>query len=549
VSDLILPGPDLTGMTLSRMSADKLAFRAHPWHAIQQRWVFTEDEHPPPDTLPVRPMPPKPYIEALVALWLESPLMILCKSRQVMASWVFAYLTVWWALTHEGAHCLFQGKREKDVAATGTKGLLGRARFIRRHLPAFVCLPDLGRESDTAETYGNGSTLEAIPEGEDIIRSKTISTATLDEIAFYNDPAATWNAALPAAKGGGRVCGITTPDGQGFPYREADAGRLWDDWRKWPELVPGLHTYLTSRGVQLVALHYTADEDERTPEAQAKRREGYTSVQAYRRENELDFSISGGLGVFVSEFSPAVHVIETYKPDPLLPIWRGWDPGYNGQAVSWGQFNHRGQLVWFDQVIYRAVPLVRVIQEVKLRTAKWLGEAARPVGFDDRYTKLAAEVIDVGDPAAGQHHASGDTVLDELLRHGIRLQVKVTTGRGVGMIEQVRALLLPRSDGSPGLLVARTTPEMQHVLAGLGGGYRYADTKEGRATSDTPLKDGFYDHIFDGFKYLVDWAQPIRAASPSDEVGPDKDLWLDKDTGVGADLATTDGYGYSSWDQ
>lgn len=541
MSDLIVPGPDLAGPVMSRMDAERRAFFAHPWAAIERRWVFTEDEHPPPGVLAVRSLPPKHYIEALVTLWLESPLMIVCKSRQVMASWVFAYLTLWWALTHEASHCLFQGKRQQDVAAIGTKGLLGRARFIRRNLPAFLGLPEVGKESDTAETYANGSTLEAIPEGENIIRSKVISVLAMDEAAFHETPAATWNAALPAAKGGGRVCAITTPDGQGFPYREADPARPWDDWRKWPELVPGFHTYRTDRGVQLVALHFTADEDERTPEAQSRRREGYTSTTAYRREHELDFSIAGGLGVFASEFSRAVHVIDTYTPDPLSPIWRGWDPGYNGQAVCWAQFNHKGQLVWFDQVLYRAVPLGRVIQEVKLRTAKWLGDAARPVGFDERYTHLAAEVMDVGDPAAGQHHASGDTVTAELLTHGVRLRTKVTSGRKVGLVEQVRRLLLPRSDGSPGLLVAMNTNEMRHVVAGFGGGYRYAETREGRATADIPLKDGFYDHVFDAFQYLVDWAEPIRPASPA-ESGLEKDWWLDKDAGVGAELAATDGY-------
>lgn len=530
------------------MQDDLRRWRTDPYHAIRQGWVFTEDEHPPPGVLPIRPMPAKPYIEAFCALWMASPLMILAKSRQMMASWVLAYLTLWWGLTHDGAHGLFQGKRQDDVAAIGTKGLLGRARFIRQHLPPFLGLPEVGRQSDTAETYANGTTIEAIPEGQNIIRSKVISVLGLDEAAFHDDPEGSWNAALPAARGGGRVTAVTTPNGHAFPYRQSEPGRRWEDWRNWPELIPGMYTYRNSSGVQLVALHYTADEDERTTEAQSRRRMGYTNSQSYRRENELDFSISAGLGVYTSQWSPAVHVIDRYEPDPLAPIWRGWDPGYNGQSVSWGQFNVKGQLVWFDQVIYRAVPLSRVIQEVKLRTARYLGGSGAHdrIGYDDRYTPLQPQVIDVGDPAAGQHNASGDTVLAELMTHGIRLQVKPTTGRAVGMIEQVRRLLLPRSDGTPGMLVARNVDEMSHVIAGFGGGYHYAETKDGRATSDVPHKDGFYDHMFDSWKYLVDWAEPIRSASPA-ESGLEADWWKDQDAGVGAELAGEGAFADLDW--
>jgi hypothetical protein len=301
-------------------------------------------------------------------------------------------------------------------------------------------------------------------------------------------------------------------------------------------MMVGLHTYRTSAGIQLVALHYTADEKERTLEAQEARRTGCTDVRAYSREHELDFSSAAGQGVFLNEWSASRHVMLAYfTPDPLLPVYRGWDFGYRGQAVSFAQIAADGQLVWFDQIILASVPLSRVIQEAQRRLLQYVGKPQKLVGMDERYTMLAPQVVDVGDPSAMAHNTQGETVLAELQSHGINLLTKTTTGRKQDLVDQVRRLLLPRSDGKPGMRVAKNVPEMEHVIAGFQGGYIYRKAREGVADKEVPHKDGFYDHIFDGFQYLVDHAAPVNPVLRGDE--PDPFWWKDKELGVGVEFA------------
>lgn len=507
-----------------------------PWYAIEKGWVMTQDEHP--GKLPVvRPLPAREYLKVLTREWQTHSMGLVMKSRQVMASWLFAFLEYWDAQFHDGRHAFFQGKRQADVAATGTKGLLGRARFIRKELNKILFgMSPLVNESQINESYENGSVLEAIPEGEDIIRSKVISSMIMDELAFHDDAKANWDAAVPAARGGNaRLWGVTTPNGHEFVYNQADRNMLWDNYRKWPELIPGVHAYTNEKGIRLIALHYTALPEWCTPEHQAERRKGYSDVRAYMRENELECTLVEGLGVYANEFSKAVHVIEKYVPDPALPVHRGWDTGYNGQGCSWLQFNHDGQLVWFDQLIYKAVALPRVIQEAKLRTLNYLGKPYNVVGMDNHTRPVESQVTDWGEPAARAHNAAGETDQKTMSKHGIQLRIgKPVTGRKIDLVENVRQLLLPRSDGKPALIVALNSEEMNHVVAGLAGAYHYGKAKQGKSEKELPEKDGFYDHIFDGAQHAIDNINPIRFA----HAGTGNSDELQNEPGVG-----TEGYG------
>jgi hypothetical protein len=160
----------------ARVREDVERFAAHPWYGIERGWIFTFDEHPPPGVPAIRPIPRKAYIKALVDLWFVEDRCLLEKSRQLMVSWIFSYLASWDAWTKYNRHNIFQGKRQEDVNATGDKGLLGRARFMRDHLPPHI-KPTVTGEATTYETYNKGSTLEALPEGKDKIRSKVMTSS------------------------------------------------------------------------------------------------------------------------------------------------------------------------------------------------------------------------------------------------------------------------------------------------------------------------------------------------------------------------------------
>ncbi len=529
----LLHAPEFTMVrAVARAKSDLQSAREDPWWLIRKGWVYTLDEHPPKGVPPVRPLPPLRYLEALTRLWQASPRGMLEKSRQMKISWLFAYLIGWDAWFHEGRLGLIQGKRREDVDAENEHRTMGRARFIRDHLPPHL-KPTVIRENTYQESYSNGSTIEAIPQGGDIIRSKVPSRVFMDEAGFHEEAENAWNAALACTE---NIWAVTTPNGHDFLYRQADAGRPWDSWQKWPQVLPGLHSYRTSKGIQLVALHYTADPAERTVEAQARRREGYTSVRKYMRENELNFTLASGLGVYANEFAESFHVLEpkpdgspAYIPDPSIPLYRGWDTGYNGQACGFFQLNHDGQPVWFDQVIYKAVALPRVVQEVKLRTMKWMGRGHVVPGAPEESSRTPV-IIDVGEEAAKSRNSSGESDQATLSKWGIQLRTVTVSGRKGDLVETIRASLLPRSDGRPGMLIAKNSPEMNHVIAGLAGAYHYDEPKEGKAEKELPAKDGFYDHIFDGAMNALDVISPIRPGTPGDTAG---EWWKDQEPGIG----------------
>lgn len=531
---------DLIERAHAREALEKRLFAKDPWYGIEKKLVFTQDEHA--DLLggekATKLFPPKEYLKLISHIVMGSPTGLLMKSRQLMMSWLFCYLLLWEAITKSGRLCVAQGKREEDVLAKGDKGLMGRIRFMRRNLPEHL-QPVVLEEAKGTEVYGNGSTIMAIPQGDDIVRSITASFVFMDELEFHPEGERAWTAALPTTKGGGRLWGVTTPNGQGFCYQQHDERLKWEDWEKWPEAMPGLYGYRNTKGMQLIALHYTADPEKRTPEYQVKAREGYTNMNMYRQENELDFSIVAGDGVFDEEFRKELHVLkENYKVNPTMPIYRGWDFGYNGQAVSFFQHNVRGQLVWFDQVFFRRVGLHKVIQEVLKRTTWHLGQydkdgtkekklvevplmdlEGRPIPGARLVTprNVAVDVQDFGDPSAEAKNTKGDTDRALLATFGIMLKTKETTGRKMDLVEQVRALLWPRSDGTPALLISPGPfNEMKMVVSGFTGGYHYPEKRAGRADKMLPHKDGVYDHIFDSAQYAIDWVQPIRAAMVED---------------------------------
>jgi hypothetical protein len=535
----------------AKAEVEKALFESDPWWAIEQGLVFTEDEHAQGDEDACRPFPPKEYLRAITRLYQQSNVGIVMKARQLMMSWLFCWFLLHEAISKDGRLCVAQGKREEDVLAKGTKALMGRIRYMRRRLPKHL-QPLVLEESKSTEVYANGSTIIAIPQGEDIIRSLTASAVFMDELARHPNGEAAWTAALPTIRGGGKLWGVTTPNGREFCYQQADERLPWDKWEQWPQVMEGVYGYQNTKGMFLVALHYTADDAKRSPAYQLEARRGYTNVNYYRQENELDFSMQPGEGVFAKEFMEGLHLLDrNYRINPFMPMYRGWDFGYNGQAISFFQHNHRGQLVWFDQVFFKRLALPLVCQEVIRRTLFHLNktpdskevttltemplkdlegreiDGARLASMTTQVAPIQA--FDFGDPSGETHNTRGETDRLTLMTFGFQLRTKPTTGRKRDLVENIRALLLPRSDGTPGMLISPgPAAEMRYVKEGFLGGYHYPEVTLGRADKMLPQKDGFYDHIFDSCQYAVDHIRPIQGAMV-EEIGQGADWWKSSD--------------------
>ncbi|MFA5864469.1 MAG: hypothetical protein WC975_07250 [Phycisphaerae bacterium] len=194
-------------MKLKRRIFQELA-RRDPW-VFTTRFCYTLDSHDRKN--PIKLFPNRIYLRELTELWLTNPLLVIAKSRQMMATWLFVCLYLWEAIMFPGRLIFLQSKREEDAIgnANAATGLLGRTRFILEHLP-----PDLQPQYKTSankiEFPTNNSTIWAIPQGPDILRQHTASGILSDEMAFQYLAEDAYTAAIPTIENGGKFTALST---------------------------------------------------------------------------------------------------------------------------------------------------------------------------------------------------------------------------------------------------------------------------------------------------------------------------------------------------
>lgn len=139
------------------------------------------------------------------------------KSRRTMISWSIASYATWLARYHDHNFIMLSSRTEKEAAY-----LVGeRCKFIEDNLVDPFC----AKSFDSWKTKdgivgkiiykGTKSTLLAVPEGQDVVRSYTFSLFIMDESDFQNNSQEAYNSALPQIEKEARVIVLTTSDGPG----------------------------------------------------------------------------------------------------------------------------------------------------------------------------------------------------------------------------------------------------------------------------------------------------------------------------------------------
>lgn len=173
-------------------------------------YVYTLDTKDAPN--PIKRFPKKAYLEELVDLWLANPLLLIPKSRQIMATWLFCALYLWDSQFHKGRHTYFQSKKEDDSDALVRE----RAGFILQHEPQFLWPRDFDPKRDinycSIQFRSIHSQIAGIPEGGDQIRSKSPSGVLSDECCFQPEFASAWEAIRPCVDKGARFTGISSAE-------------------------------------------------------------------------------------------------------------------------------------------------------------------------------------------------------------------------------------------------------------------------------------------------------------------------------------------------
>lgn len=177
------------------------------------------------------------------------------------------------------------------------------------------------------------------------------------------------------------------------------------------------------------------------------------------------------------QFASGLHAVDNIPFDPDLPVFRFWDFGYRRPACIFVQMDND----------YR----IRVLAE-KLGE----NEEAKPfiekiLAFSNRNFPSAPGWLDFGDPAAKQKKDTGSTlsILNEAGIDLIFIESSIEEG-----LRRIRFLLERIIKGIPAVTVSRKNAPL--TLRMMQGGYRLGPNGK-------PLKDGFYDHLADAFRYGI----------------------------------------------
>lgn len=177
------------------------------------------------------------------------------------------------------------------------------------------------------------------------------------------------------------------------------------------------------------------------------------------------------------QFSTHLHARDNIHFNPDLGLMRFWDFGYRRPACIFVQMDEE----------FRIHVLAEILGENE--EAKPFTERVK--AFSNRNFSNAIGYLDFGDPAAAQKKDTGST-LSILADAGIEL-IFIVSSIEEGT-RRVRFLLESIIKGQPAIQVSRHNAPL--TMRMLQGGYRLA-------ANHRPLKDGFYDHLADAFRYGI----------------------------------------------
>jgi hypothetical protein len=228
-------------------------------------------------------------------------------------------------------------------------------------------------------------------------------------------------------------------------------------------------------------VHYSLDPDKNTPEWIEQAKKGMPET-GWQREYEIDYSTFAGKPVF-PEFRYELNVRPLTVPERQT-LYIGWDFGFHHPAVLISFLNEFDQWCWVKSIL----------------------------GHDEGIEKFASRVkmfLQTDYPSCKQLH-SCDPAGHQVSDKAEQTSVQVLEGLGIYPISRVapisegleiiRKKLVMRDDGKVGLLV---DSQAEDLIDGFRGGYRYEEVKEGTGEKETPLKDGYFEHVFDCGRYTA----------------------------------------------
>lgn len=158
------------------------------------------------------------YQNICLSKFLENPLNIILKSRQMGLSWLVAGYALWLSMFFIDKKTLMISIKDETA-----KGLLNKVYYIWRHLPDFLQI-EISDKNMSLIRFCTGSEIKSVPTSEEAGRSEALSLLIMDEAAYIRWIEQIWAAAYPTLSTGGQCIVLSTPNGMGNFYYE-----LWND--------------------------------------------------------------------------------------------------------------------------------------------------------------------------------------------------------------------------------------------------------------------------------------------------------------------------------
>ena len=450
-------------------------------------YVWTNDPHD--NAEPVKRFPwDKGYFQFQLDTLLEDKIVFCAKSSKVLASWFGSGLLLWKALFFKHAECYLQCMSEDAVNY-----------FIKTRIkPTYELLPEWQKPKGTTFKFcymdvpGMSSFIEGIPSGVDKIRGRAPSLFVLDELAFQDNGDMAVASALPRILGDAMFFGVSTPNMKN-PFH----ARIFPE-KKLLESSHPIEGYPKTevrkyKGQTVIFLHYSCDPDKRSAEWKdeqyARMVADGNGEEKWRQEMELDFTATGKPKLFPT-YDPAIHEAKV-EFDPFRPLYRGMDFAYTRPAIVFFQKNRFDQIVILHSIL----------------GGKWdIHEFARHIWNvgNKRFLpgKSDGRTIPVRYRDACDHSGKAETHLGNAVRILNQYQIKPISRYSYPeeRASLISDLLAIRSDGKPGLIVNEDDSLMTQ---GFRGSFSYKPDGQNYATG-IPHKDGYYEHLLDGFGYGLD---------------------------------------------
>jgi hypothetical protein len=147
------------------------------------------------------------FLRLLAAVWEQEPLLAVPKSRQMRVSHWAVHIHGWIGQFWPGQKVAVQSKNFEDADALLER--LHQAWTAARRLHPNVPWPPYTRKVGRI-ICANGSTIMAIAQGAEKMRSYTFSAILSDEMGFQDKAEEAYTAALPTIEGGGKYTAISS---------------------------------------------------------------------------------------------------------------------------------------------------------------------------------------------------------------------------------------------------------------------------------------------------------------------------------------------------